>query len=154
MRHPLPLILSLLMLAGCSNSMQEARMEDEFATRINTSSDMLEIDAQLDTLDVETQTLEDSYNTIQKNVLIHTRFDQSDVDETNGISIYINDNNILIVNEKAMSRNDFANFLAKYLPALCSPNPKLSIHKKANYDTAAWVLEMLYSHGCTNVDVE
>ena len=129
-------------------------MEDEFSSRINTSTDMLEIDAQLDTLDVETQNLEDSYNTIQKNVLIHTDFNQSDVDDNTGLSIYINDNNILIVNDKAMSRNDFTNFAFKKLPAMCTPTPRLSIHKKANYDTAAWVLEMLYAQGCPKVDIE
>ena len=139
---------------GCAGSVTEARSEDAFSARVQTSAEILQVDADLDALELETENLEDSYNAIQSNVLLHTDMYGSSVENTDSLAVYINDNNILVVNGKAMSRNDFSNFAVKNLPALCSPPPSLAIHKKANYDTAAWVLEMLYAHGCTKVDIE
>ena len=139
---------------GCSSSINDVRSDDNFVSRVNASPDMIELDAQLNTLDTETENLESSYNEIQANILVHTDLTGENKDVVKSLTIFINDNNILVVNDKAMSRNDFSNFVVKNLPGLCTPSPKLSIHKKANYDTAAWVLEMLYSHGCSKVDVE
>ena len=155
MRHLYCIILAAsLFVSGCANSASEAHTQDDFAIHVNTSPDIIEIDSQLNALEIETQNLEDSYNGIQENILLHTDLGGDDLKVHENLEIFINDNNILIVNGKAISRNEFTNFVVKYIPALCEPSPKLSIHKKANYDTAAWVLEMLYSHGCTKVDIE
>lgn len=147
-------IVLLFIASGCASSPSETRTENNYTAYVNNSPDIVEIDAQLNSLEIETQNLEESYNGIQENVLMHTNLTGDDLRVRDDLKIFINDNNVLIVNEKAMSRNDFVNFATRNLPALCDPAPKLSIHKKANYDTAAWVLETIYSHGCTNVDVE
>ena len=143
-----------MFITGCSSSINDVRSDDNFVSRVNASPDIIELDAELNALDIETENLEASYNDIQTNILLHTDLTGENKDVVKSLSIFINDNNILVVNDKAMSRNDFSNFVAKNLPGLCTPSPKLSIHKKANYDTAAWVLEMIYSHGCTKVDIE
>lgn len=155
MRHLYCILLAIpFFVSGCANSASEAHTQDDFTIHVNTSPDIIEIDSQLNTLEIETQNLEDSYNGIQENILLHTDLSGDNLKVHENLEIFINDNNILIVNGKAVSRNEFTNFVVKNLPALCEPDPKLSIHKKANYDTAAWVLEMLYSHGCTKVDIE
>jgi biopolymer transport protein ExbD len=149
-------LVGSIFIMGCASSGSSNKLVDpqEFAERVNSSPDLIEIDAQLEALDLETKTLEESYNSIQSNVLTHTDLTGSTKDEDDKLIVFINDNNLLVVNDKAMSRNDFSNFAIRNLPALCTPTPKLSIHKKANYDTAAWVLEVIYAHGCTKVDVE
>lgn len=141
-------------LMGCGKSVSEARTEDDFRKAIRTGSEMAEVDAKLDALTLETQALAESYEKLQTSVLKHTTLDADETPKATHLSIYINDNNVLIVNDSAMSRNDFANYADKNLPALCTPVPKISIHRKADYDTAAWALEALYSRGCTNVDIE
>ena len=150
---PYILVISMF-ITGCSSSITDVRSDDNFVSRVNASPDIIELDAELNALDIETENLEASYNDIQTNILLHTDLTGENKDVVKSLSIFINDNNILVVNDKAMSRNDFSNFVAKNLPGLCTPSPKLSIHKKANYDTAAWVLEMIYSHGCAKVDIE
>lgn len=146
--------IAACLFTGCAKSVSDARSEDVFTSHVQTSPAILELDAELDALEIETETLEDSYNSIQSNVLLHTDFYAASKENIQSLAIYINDNNILVVNGKAMSRNDFSNFVIKNLPALCKPTPRLSIHKKANYDTAAWVLEMLYAQGCSKVDID
>jgi hypothetical protein len=151
------LILSLLFFTfyvGCGKSASDARSEDDFRNSIQASAEMTEVDAKLDALELETRALSENYEKLQATVLQHTTLDSDAGPKANQLIIYINDNSVLIVNDAAMSRNDFANYADKNLPALCTPTPKISIHRKADYDTAAWALEALYSRGCTNVDIE
>lgn len=144
----------MLFVAGCGKSTSDARSEDEFKNAIQTSPEMFEVDNKLDMLEHDTNALAQKYEQIQTTVLAHTTLDDDSSPHAKQLIIYINDNSVLIVNDMAMSKNDFMNYAGKHLPALCTPTPKLSIHRKANYDTAAWALDTIYSHGCTNVDIE
>ena len=150
----MPIFILLCLLSSCGQSNSDARDQDAFAARVKSAPEFADIDNDLDALEAETNDLEKKYDGIQSQVLDKTNFSNTDSLTTNQIVINVNENNVLIVNDNAMSRNDFGNFLDKYLPALCTPAPRLSIHNKADYDTAAWVLEAIYSHGCTDIDIQ
>ena len=150
----IPVLIITLFATACGKSASDARSEDEFRNSIQASPEMAEVDAKLDALELETKALAESYDKLQTTVLKHTALDATESSKVSQLVIYINDNSVLIVNNTAMSRNDFSNFADKNLPMLCTPTPKISIHRKADYDTAAWALEVLYSHGCTNVDIQ
>ncbi|MBR4984148.1 MAG: hypothetical protein IKY83_00205 [Proteobacteria bacterium] len=140
--------------AGCSQHQTHARTADEYRSSIQASDEFKDIDAQLDQLEAQTNDITERYATVQKSILQNTDFGAIDESKVDKLEIYINENNVLIVNDAAMSRNDFSAYADRMLPKLCTPTPRLSIHKKADYDTAAWVLESLYSHGCMNISVE
>ena len=142
------------MLSACGQNNSDARDQDAFAARVKSAPEFADIDNDLDALEAETNDLEKKYDSIQSRVLDKTNFGNTDSLTTDQIVIKVNENNVLIVNDKAMSKNDFGNFLDKYLPTLCTPAPRLSIHNKADYDTAAWVLEAIYAHGCTDINIE
>ena len=144
----------MLLVAGCGKTTADARSEDEFKLAVQTSPEMLEVDNKLDLLENDTDALAKRYEQLQTTVLAHTTLDVDSSPQAKQLIIHINDNSVLIVNDMAMSKNDFVNYAGKHLPTLCTPTPKLSIHRKANYDTAAWALDTIYSHGCTNVDIE
>ena len=120
---------------------------------LQASQELTEVDTDLDTLQVETDNLKESYQQIQEAILPHVKL-ESDIVQIQQLVVYINENSVLIVNDSPMSRNDFTMYIDKNLPALCSPTPRLRIHSKAIYDTAAWVLDSIYSHGCSDVAIE
>ena len=153
MRKTFLLICAVCLLGGCGKSTSDARSSDEFKMNLQTSQELAEIDADLDTLQAETDNLKDSYQKIQSTLLPHIKL-ESEVEQAKQLVVYINENSVLIVNDTPMSKNDFTQFADKNLPTLCSPTPRLSIHSKAIYDTAAWVLDTIYSHGCSNVSIE
>ncbi len=147
------LILILLLLSGCGKSSSDARSMDDFTALAQSTPELQALDASLDELENKTAELEASYNEVQGTVLTHVTFDADDSGGAGQLVVFINENNVLIVNDTPMSRNDFKAFADKRLPALCQPVPTLSIHKKSDYDSAAWVLDTIYTHGCTNVDI-
>lgn len=149
------LILPLaIAFAGCSQQHNHTRTADEYRASIQTSDEFKEIDAQLDQLEAKTNDITERYASVQKSILQNADFGEAGESKVDKLAIYINENNVLIVNDSAMSRNDFTAYADRMLPRLCTPAPRLSIHKKADYDTAAWVLEALYAHGCMNINVE
>ena len=154
MKRILTIIALLSLVSACGKNNSDAKKQDAFNARVQSAPEFSEIDSDLDQLESETTELEKKYNEVQGHVLETAKFSTNDSLTASQIVIYVNENNVLIMNDKAMSKNDFLNFLDKHLPALCNPTPRLSIHNKADYDTAAWILEAIYSHGCTNVDIE
>lgn len=149
------MIVLTIAFAGCSKNTNHTRTADEYRASIQTSEQFREIDAQLDELEAQTNDITERYASVQKSILQNTDFGTADeASKVDKLAIYINENNVLIVNDSAMSRNDFSAYADRMLPRLCTPSPRLSIHKKADYDTAAWVLESLYAHGCMNIAVE
>ena len=150
----LPLLFSLfILLCGCGKSASDARTTDEFRMNLAASQDLAEIDVALDSLQDETDDLKENYDKLQATLLPHVKL-ESVTEQATQLTIYINENSVLIVNDTPMSRNDFVQYADKNLPALCQPTPSLTIHTKAIYDTAAWVLDSLYSHGCPDVTIE
>lgn len=150
----LPLLFSLfILLCGCGKSASDARTTDEFRMNLAASQDLAEIDVALDSLQDETDDLKENYDKLQATLLPHVKL-ESVTEQATQLTIYINENSVLIVNDTPMSRNDFVQYADKNLPALCQPTPRLTIHTKAIYDTAAWVLDSLYSHGCPDVTIE
>lgn len=147
-------IVHVMLFAGCASTSSNSRLPEEFIAGIQNSPELLEIDADLDEIDEKTAQLSARYDELQQSVLPHASFDSDASINADEISVYINENNVLSVNGKTMSKNDFTIFADKALPGLCSPSPKLSIHKKADYDMAAWVLDSFYQHGCLNVDIQ
>ena len=148
-----PIICATFLLCGCGKSASEARSSDEYKMSLQNSQELAEIDAELDALQMETDNLKESYQKIQSSVLPHVKL-ESDVEQAKQLVVHINENSVLIVNDVPMSKNDFTLYANKNLPALCTPAPRLSIHTKAIYDTAAWVLDTIYSHGCSDVTIE
>ncbi len=154
MKKILIMIALLSLVSACGKNNSDAQKQDAFNARVQSAPEFSEIDSELDQLESDTAELEKKYDDIQGHVLENAKFTENDMLTASQIVVYVNDNNVLIVNDKAMSKNDFLNFLDKHLPALCNPTPRLSIHNKADYDMAAWVLESIYSHGCANIDIE
>lgn len=151
---PYILISLALFFCGCAKSNSDARSMDEFRASVESMPELLALDEELSQLEEETSSLEDDYNILQSQVLPHVQL-ESDTDiRADQLKVYINENSVMIVNDATMSKNDFSSYVDRVLPALCTPTPRLSIHKKADYDTAAWVLDAIYSRGCSNVNVE
>lgn len=155
MKHLLPLFLfSAVLFAGCAGSSTDTRQPEEFILGVRSNPELLEIDTRLDALDEKTAQLSAQYDTLQQGILPHATFESDPSNHADKIEVYINENNVLIVNGKTMSRNDFTIFADKALPGLCSPTPRISIHKKADFDIAAWVLDSFYLHGCMDVRID
>lgn len=115
--------------------------------------EFLDLDLQIQELESDTQKVLKRYQEVQDAVL--EKADFADRDETpESLAVYVNENNVLIVNGKPMSRNEFSAFADENLPALCSPRPKISAHPKADYDNASAALELIYAHGCHDIDIE
>ncbi len=153
MRPILPFLVIACAFACVSCASTGENRSVDFRGSYHSSPEMAEIDAELETLELETQALESSYNEIQSSVLSHAEFASANKNAEK-LAIFINENNVLIVNGTAMSRNDFSLYADRSLPALCTPTPSISIDSRANYDTAAWVMDEIYQHGCQNVQVE
>lgn len=143
--------LSLLCFACAGSDTQSSTASN---VEYTPSQSLKEVDAELDELNAQTAAFKKEYDMLQKGVLNRLNFDEPVAKNSLQLNIFINANNILVVNEKSMSRNDFLDYVGDALPRLCKPNPTLSIDKRANYDTAAWVLQELYSRGCTQVDIK
>ena len=154
MRNLLIFLAVCCLFSACGKSNADKYRDDAFNARVQSAPEFAEIDADLDALEAETADLEKNYDDIQSRVLAGTNLSESQSFNVSQIVINVNENNVLIVNDKAMSKNDFSNFLDRSLPGLCNPSPRLSIDKKADYDIAAWALEAIYARGCTNVDIE
>ena len=152
MRIPFPLVLCAAVACTACAGSKPLPSVDVAASR-HSSAAMADIDAQLDALEVETQALETSYGEIQASVLPHTDIGAGDA-KPESLRVHVNENNALVVNGTIMTRNDFALYADRILPALCTPPPTISIDPKANYDGAAWVMEEIYRRGCANVLVE
>ena len=149
MRPFIAIALALLPL-GCASTPAESPHE----LTPESSAQFLELAAELDALNDSTANLAKDYQAIQSTVLANADFSaKNKIDDNAAIDIYINENNVILVNGQPMSRNDFATFVGKNFPARCTPTPKLTVHARANYDIAAAVLETIYTSGCTNVHI-
>lgn len=147
-------ILSLFLFSACAASQNDSRESNAFVQKIHNTPELLEIDTSLQELENEIGDINDDYAKLQEKILPFTDFNGNEDKKVDQLEIVLNENTVLSVNQTAMSKNDFTAYADQVLPELCQPNPKLSIHKKANYDTAAWVLDVLYSHGCMDVTIE
>ena len=49
-----------MFITGCSSSINDVRSDDNFVSRVNASPDIIELDAELNALDIETENLEAS----------------------------------------------------------------------------------------------
>lgn len=152
MMNKFPYLILVLALSGCSTTSKD-RTADDFMANYHPSQEFSDLDTSLQVLEMETAALESSYNDIQNSILPHTRL-ANDENKSGQLRVFINENNVLIVNDTTMSRNDFSLYADRVLPELCNPVPTLSIDTKANYDAASWVLDEIYKRGCTNVKVE
>lgn len=155
MKHIFPLILSSLFLfSACAGSNNDSREPNAFVKEIQNTPELLEIDASLDEMEAEINDINSDYDKIQEKILPLAEFNVKEDEKVEQLEIVLNENTVLSVNQTAMSKNDFTAYADRVLPDLCHPNPKLTIHKKADYDTASWVLDVLYSHGCLDVTIE
>lgn len=140
---------SLVLTMGCASASNERHTL--FSADIEKAPEMVKIDAEIETLNAQTRALEEEYEAIEKIVLKHAKFEGESSNGDESLSIYVNENNAILVNDVPMSRNEFSNYLDKKLPKLCSPPPTLKIHAKADYDIAVALLEMIYAGGCSDV---
>lgn len=155
MNKPFPILLtSVMFLSACASSNTHSRQAEDFIEEVQSSPELQEVDVSLDELKEKTEELTAEYETLQAGILPYASFDTDNSDKADKLVIYINENNVMNVNNKTMSRNDFTIYIDKVLPGLCTPSPSISIHKKADFDTAAWVLDALYSRGCADVKIE
>ena len=147
-------IFSIVAFFAMSCASSKNDRQAVFVSDIENSPELVAIDASIETLGERTKALEDEYAEIEKVVLAHAKFEGEPDHGDDSLKIYVNENNAIIVNDTAMTRNEFGNFIDKKLPALCTPAPTLKVHARANYDTAASLLEMIYARGCTDVAFE
>jgi len=143
--------MAAMLLTGCGSTGSTQSGIGRIA--VKPSPELVQVDEQLDALAAETQTLKNEYTEIQRNVVQRVNFSTGDPNNETQLTISLNANNVLLVNGRAMSRNDFQNYADKHLPALCHPTPQLNLQTSAGYDAAAWILDILYTRGCTDVDI-
>ncbi len=155
MKKILPfIVLSLFFFSACAGSKNDSREPNAFAQEIHNTPELLDIDTSLDEMEAEIADINSDYDKIQEKILPNADFNVKEDEKVEQLEIVLNENTVLSVNQTAMSKNDFTAYADRVLPDLCHPNPKLSIHKKADYDTASWILDVLYSHGCLDVTIE
>ncbi|MCL2326724.1 MAG: hypothetical protein FWC40_09555 [Proteobacteria bacterium] len=143
--------MAAIFLMGCGSTGTQSGVG---RIAVKPSPELMQVDEQLDALAMETQTLKDEYTEIQRNVVDRVSLSTGDLNNKTQLIISLSANNVLNVNGRAMSRNDFQNYADKHLPALCHPTPQLNLQTSAGYDAAAWILEILYTRGCTDVDIQ
>lgn len=144
--------LIVLLITSCASTPNERH--DIFVSDVESSPEFVAIDASLAELSKRTAALEAEYAEIERVVLASAKFEGELDHGEDKLTIYVNENNAILVNGAAMTRNEFGNYLDKKLPALCTPSPVLNVHARADYDIAASLLEMIYARGCTNVAFE
>ena len=151
--NALPLGIFLIAMMGCASTSNNPR-DNDFTAQINSSPEVIEIDQDLEKLARDTDALEKEYDEIQKTVLANAKFEGEEDKSDEKLVIDINENNAILVNDKPMSKNEFASYIDKKLPALCTPTPTINLSTRADYTIAASLLEMIYARGCTNVTFE
>lgn len=142
-------IFALLLPACATTQTAEQRYSDEFANLPEYQA----IDEELAQLKADTDALDADYAEFQHLVLNKMQFNQDVSDFSTELKIYINRNNLIMVNNQTMTRNDFVLFLDRNSKTICTPTPVLAIHPNADYDAAAWVLEKVYAAGCFEVNI-
>lgn len=140
------------MLASCASTSDSRQAM--FVQNIDNDPELAAIDQSIDKLSSDYDDIERKYDQLQKDVLGKTHFDVDDDANAQFVNIYINDNNVIMIDNKPMSRIEFDAYLSRVLPRLCHPTPTITVHKRASYDHALSVLEMVYAHGCMNVDLK
>ncbi len=144
--------VAAFLLTGCASA--QAQRHSVFAADVENSPQMASIDGQISDLSDRAQALAAEYAEIEKVVLANAKFEGEPEQAADRLNIYVNENNAIIVNDEAMSRNEFSAYADRNLPNLCSPAPTLKVHARANYDIAASLLEVIYMHGCSDVKFE
>ena len=140
------------LLASCASTSDSRQAM--FVQNIDNAPELAAIDKSIDKLSSDYDDIERQYDQLQKDVLGKTNFDVDDDANAQAVNIYINDNNVIMIDNKPMSRNEFDAYLSRVLPRLCQPTPTIIVHKRASYDQALSVLEMVYAHGCMDVDLK
>lgn len=147
----IPILALSLCLLACASS-KETQTTDSLQSKIQLE-EFSPIDSELATLQSDTERAKSDYDALQKLVLNRVDLKSTQTQGVQKLQIVINYNNVILINETAMSKNAAAAYLEKQLPALCNPNPSLKLDERADYEIASWILEKIYSLGCANVDL-
>ena len=148
------LLLALLSLffAGCATT--SGGVSDERREVLSQDVNFIELDAQLDVLENETNDVDEAFKEIEKSVISRVQFESTQGGSEAPVHVVLTSNNVLIVDGGAMSRNDFLIFAKTNLPARCKETPELVLEGNIDIDMASWVLEVFYGQGCLNVDIK
>ncbi len=161
-RHlPLACVLAVLLgaCAGPSASSDHAPLPGASQdSRLQTPApELVKVDERLIAIDQEIQAMRNDLNDLQERVGAHMGDAGANLYqlEYQGGQLYleIDQRSLLRVNGIAMGQDDFYVFARNRSASLCSPTPILVVHPEANYDVVAWVLEAIYSQGCSSVDI-
>lgn len=152
LRFALPFLLACV-LFGCATTSHSSEVSRFQALDMSDSPAFVSLDQQLDALEKETSEVEADYRQIESQVVARIHFD--DEQKTTGapITIQLTSTNVIIMDANALSKNDLVAFAKAYLPERCAQPPRLVLEPGSDYDTAAWILEIFYGHGCANVDI-
>ena len=137
--------------ASTSNGISAERMA--MIDQMQNNVDYIELDAEIEILENETQQIRDDYDAIEKRVLSQLDFKNEVRSDDAPIQATVTSNNVLLIDGNAMSRHDFSVFANKNLPDRCKTPPELQISGNADFETAAWILEIFYGHGCMEVKI-
>lgn len=137
--------------ASTSNGISAERMA--MIDQMQNNVDYIELDAEIEILENETQQIQDDYQAIEKQVLSQLDFKNEVRSDDAPIQATVTSNNVLLIDGNAMSRHDFSVFANKNLPDRCKTPPELQISGNADFETAAWILEIFYGHGCMEVKI-
>ncbi len=144
--------LGSLFLASCATT--NGGVSDARRTTLTQDVNFIELDAQLDVLETETNELESTFHEIESSVISRVKFDSAPAGDNKPVHVVLTPNNVLIVDDSAMSRNDFIIFAKNNLPQRCAETPELELDGNIDFDMASWVLEVFYGQGCLNVNIQ
>ncbi|MFA5623453.1 MAG: hypothetical protein WC966_00135 [Bradymonadales bacterium] len=144
-------VFAVLCVTACSTS-KKTQKTDSLQAKIQ-SEELAPVDESLEELDEENLAAKKDYEDLKSLVLNRIDLTASHGEGSGRIEIVINNNNVIMLNGTAMSKNTASNYLERELPALCTPNPSIKVEEQADYEIASWILEKIYSLGCTNVDL-
>jgi len=139
-------------LSSCATT--SGGVSDARRTTLTQDVNFIELDAQLDVLETETNELETTFHEIESSVISRVQFDTTTEGDTKPVHVVLTPNNVLIVDDGAMSRNDFIIFAKNNLPQRCVETPELKLDGNIDLDMASWVLEVFYGQGCLNVNIQ
>jgi hypothetical protein len=137
--------------ASTSNGISADRMAA--IDQMQNSVDYIELDAEIEILENETHQILSDYEEVEHQVLSQLDFKVETRSDDAPILATVTSNNVLLIDGNAMSRHDFSVFANKNLPDRCKITPELQIDDNADFETAAWILETFYSHGCVDVKI-
>ncbi|OIP31176.1 MAG: hypothetical protein AUK47_23105 [Deltaproteobacteria bacterium CG2_30_63_29] len=150
-------LLSSASFACGGGSVVRGRAVDESSSVRFESEEISAIDDRLAALEQSTEALRQSVDGLQGRVAAKMGVEDSlefKLDLEGGTTqIEFDKNSVMRFNGVALSKSEVQQYAQSKGKSLCQPEPVVIVHPQANYDTVAWLLDVIYAQGCAGVDI-